>query len=332
MFSTAFGPKLAYRYSIESEEFVTFDRSKKDFVKKTRYKIPYTAKEKIVPQRFRFIQIKHNEKCLTEIFEGHLYQQYLPGQYHSFKGELYKIDKVDVERGIVEVTFEHIIGQKYYRPIMEYRVSKMSEERNFKWKTISIEQFDVSIRAMQADLRINTSGYAELSQMQNLKLMKVHSYHQEEQITRHYENGHILCLEIRSNEGHFENTAKIKFTLSLLLNELFVTLFPDSHHLVKVCAKLDEAFFNLKDSQSKHLQLITTSLQIDDGAKEEEGQITLYMIEDSPVHLGMLEVIGDHWDKIFDILNDYLFWLVNESNGKSDYLNFGYDQYPAELP
>jgi hypothetical protein len=45
----------------------------------------------------------------------------------------------------------------------------------------------------------------------------------------------------------------------------------------------------------------------------------------------MLEAFGDNWEKVFDILNDYLFWLVNESNEKSDYLYFGYDHYPVEL-
>ncbi len=330
LFSNAFGPKLAYRFTIETEELVTFDRSKKDFVKKTQYRIPYSAKEKILPKGFRFIQIKHNDKCLSEIFEGHLYQQFLPGQYHSFNGELYKIQKVDIEHGMVEVTFEQIIEQKYYRPITEYKISKLSEERNFKSETISIEQIDIRIAAMHADVRINTSGFLEFNEMLNFKSMKVHTYHQEEQIKRHIENGHILRIEIRSKLGIIENAAKIEFTLTLLLNELFLSFFPDTHHFVRAFARLEDPFFNQTDSQSKQLQMVTPSFQADDD-HEEEGTITLYMIEDSPVHLGMLEAIHHNWEKIFDILNDYLFWLLNESNGNSHYLYFGYDHYPKEL-
>ncbi|MCM3691067.1 hypothetical protein [Neobacillus niacini] len=330
LFSNAFGPKLVYRFTIESEELITFNRSEKDFVKKKRYRIPYSAKEKILPKGFRFIQIKQHNKCLSEIFEGHIYQQYLPGQYHSFNGEHYKIQNVDVEHGVVEVTFEHIFEKKYYRPITEYKISQMSEEHNFESKNISFEQFDVFIGALKADVRINTSGYVEFSEMVNLKSMKVHSYHQDEQVKRHYENGHILCMEIRSNLGGIENSAKIEFTLALLLNELFLSLFPETHHFVKACARLDESFFDQTDSQSKKLQLISPSLQVDDDP-EEEGKIRLYIIEDSPIHLGILEAISHNWEKIFDILNDYLFWLVNESNGNSDYLYFGYDQYPKEL-
>ncbi|NWQ42719.1 hypothetical protein MLOOGBEN_18615 [Bacillus sp. EB106-08-02-XG196] len=330
LFSNAFGPKLAYRFTIESEELVTFDTSEKDFVKKTRFRIPYSVKEKILPKGFRFIQIKHNNKCLSEIFEGHIYQQYLPGQYHSFNGEHYKIQKVDVEHGVVEVTFEHIFEQKYYRPITEYKISQMSEERNFESENISFEQFDVIIGALKADVRINTSGYVEFSEMLNLKSMKVHSYHQDEQITRHYKNGHILRIEISPKLGKIESSAKIEFTLALLLSELFLSLFPDTHHFVKACARLGESFFDQTDSQSRKLQLISPSFQVDDDP-EEEGKITLYIIEDSPVHLGILEAIHHNWEKIFDLLNDYLFWLVNESNGKSEYLYFGYGQYPTEL-
>ncbi|MDQ1002147.1 hypothetical protein QFZ28_002547 [Neobacillus niacini] len=330
LFSNAFGLKVAYRYSIESEELVTFDRSKKDFVTKNRYRIQYAAKEKILPKGFRFIQIKHNDKCLAEIFEGHLYQQYLPGQYHSFNGELYKIQKVDLEHGMVEVTFEQIFEQKNYRPIKEYKLSKISEERNFKRKMISFEQIDVCMGMLQANVEIKTSGYLEFNGMLNLKTMKVHSYHQEEQITRNYENGYILRIEIRSKLGLIENATKIEFTLTLLLNELFLSLFPDTHHFVKACSRLDESFFDLTNSQSRNLHLITPSFQVDDDP-EEEGKITLYIIEDSPVHLGMLEAIEHNWEKVFDLLNDYLFWLLNESKGSSDYLYFGYDQYPAEL-
>jgi hypothetical protein len=330
LFSNAFGPKLAYRYHIESEELVTFDRSKKDFVTKNRYRIPYSAKEKILPKGFGFIQIKHNGKCLIQIFEGHFYQQYLPGQYHTFNGELYKIQKVDIEHGMVDVTFEQIFEQKYYRPITEYRISKTSEERNFKRKKISFEQLDVCMEAVQAHVCVKTSGFVEMSEMVNLKSMKVHAYHQDEHLTRHYENGHILRIEIVSKLAQIENAAKIEFTLALLLNELFVSLFPDTHHFLKACVTLDESFFDQTHSQSRNLHLIFPSFHVDDDP-EEEGNITLYIIEDSPVHLGMVETIAQNWEKVFDLLNDYLFWLLNESNGGSDYLYFGYGQYPAEL-
>jgi hypothetical protein len=330
LFSNTFGFKLAYRSNIESEEFVTFDRSKKDFVTRKRYRIPYSAKEKILPKGLGFIQIKHNDKCLLEIFEGHLYQQYLPGQYHSFNGELYKIQKVDIEYGMVDVTFEQIFEQKYYRPITEYRISKMSEERNFKRKTISFEQIEVCMGAVQAHVYVKTSGYVEMSEMLNLKSMKVHAYHQDEQLTRHYENGHILRIEIVSKLGQIENAEKIEFTIALLLNELFVSLFPDTHHFVKACVTLDESFFDQTHSQSRNLHLIFPTFHVEDDP-EKEGNITLYIIEDSPVHLGMVEAIGQNWEKVMDQLNDYLFWLLNESKGRSDYLYFGYDQYPAEL-
>lgn len=330
LLAIAFGPKLSYRYHIESEEQVIFDRSKKDFVTKYRYRIPYAAKEKILPKQIRFIQIKHNDKCLLEIFEGHLYQQYLPGQYHSFNGELYKVQKVDLEYGIVEVTFEQIFEQKYYRPIMKYKLSKMSEECNYKRKTISFEQVDICMGMLRADVETHTSGYAEFCGMLNLKTMKVHSYHQEEQIIRNYENGRILRIEICSKHGLLENNAKTQFTLALLLNELFLSLFPDTHHFVKACVRLDESFFDQTNLQSRNLHLITPSFQVDDEPVE-EGKITLYIMEDSPVHLGLLEAIEHNWENVFDLLNDYLFWLLNESNGSSDYLFFGYDHYSQEL-
>ncbi|MEH7334120.1 hypothetical protein V7161_15860 [Neobacillus drentensis] len=330
LFSIAFGPKLTYRLNIESRELVKFDRTKRDFVRQSQFRIPYTAKEKILPRGFRFIEIRHNNKCISEIFEGHIYQQYLPGQFHSFNGELYKIQNVDLENGVVEVSFEPLFEQKYYRPRMEYQIRKLTDAGSYENKTISFDRVEVSIRELQADVRVHTCGYVELNQMLNLKSMKVHSFHPDKEIIRQYENGHLLRMAIRAKDGTIQNPAQIKFTLALLLNELYLSLFPDTHHFVKVCARLDGSFFDETDTISKKLQLITPSLRMD-GETEDEGQIILYMIEDSPVHLGILEAIRDNWEKIFDILNDYLYWLSNESNGKSDYLHFGYDRYPTEL-
>jgi hypothetical protein len=330
LFTQAFGRALEYRFNIESEEFLTFDRSKRDFVERTQYRIPYSAKEKILPKGFRFIEIKHNNKTISEIFEGHIYQQYLPGQFHSFNGEFYKIQKVDLEHAVVEVSYEPIFERKYYRPRTQYVVRNLKEERYFENKHISLENFDISLRAIQAGVEIHTSGYVELNQLLNLKSMKVHTFHQEEEIERKYENGHLLSIGIRSREGEIENAARIEFTLALLLNELFLSLFSDTHHFVKACARLDEAFFDQEQSLSKKLGLITSSIQIE-AAPHEEGQITLYIIEDSPFHLGILEAIRDNWEKIFDILNDYLYWLLHESDGTSDYLHFGYGHYPEEL-
>lgn len=330
LFSKAFGPRLAYRLNIESEELVTFDRPSKDFIKKTQYRIPYSAKEKILPEGFRFMEIRHNTNYISEIFEGHIYQQYLPGQSHSFNGEPYKIEKVDFEHGVLEISFEPILEKNFYRHIEEYKIGQMIEERCYDNKNISIKQFEISIGTSYTDMKINTSGFVELNQLLNLKSMKVHLFHPEEQISRHYENGHLLHLEICSKMGEIENAAQIEFTLAFLLNELFVSLFPDTHHFVKACAGVDESFFDQTDSQSNNLKLITPLLQIEN-KPDGEGKVTLYIIEDSPISLGILESIRNHWEKIFDILNDYLFWLLNESNGKSDYLHFGYDQFPKEL-
>jgi hypothetical protein len=333
LFTQAFGHALDYRYNIESEEVMSFDRVAKDFIEKTHYRIPYSAREKILPKGFKFMEISHNHKTISEIFEGHFYQQYLPGQFHSFNGELYKIEKVDLDHGVVEVSFEPIFEKKYYRPLTQYKVSKVKEEKDFENKNISLEGFDIRMGAMAAHVEIHTSGYVELNQMLNLKAMKVHSFHPEEEIRRKYENGHLLCLQISSKEGEIEHADMIGFTLALLLNELFVSLFPDTYHFVKVCTVMDEGFFDVEQSLSKKLQLITPELKIDGEAVQDvgEGQITLYMIEDSPFHLGMLEVIRDHWEKIFDLLDDYLYWLLHESEETSDYLHFGYGQYPNEL-
>jgi hypothetical protein len=331
LFSKAFGQKLEYRFNIESEELLVFDRSKRDFVRKTQYRIPYSAKEKILPKGFRFIEMKHNHNTISEIFEGHIYQQYLPGQFHSFNGELFKIQKVDLEHGVVEVNFEPLFEKKFYRPRNAYKISNLGEEHHFANKNISFERFEISVGAKQAQVEIQTSGYVELSQMLNLKSMKVHHFHQDEEIKRVYENGHLLNIQIRSKDEPIENAAQVGFTLAFLLNELFISLFPDTHHYVKACTQLEDDFFDDSQSFSKKLNLITPRLVVEGVALEEEGQITLYIIEDSPVHMGILEAIRDNWEKIFDILNDYLYWLLQESNGTSDYLHFGYDQYPAEL-
>jgi hypothetical protein len=325
-----FGKQIDYWSNVESKETVKFDRQKKDFVKVIQYRLPFSLREQILPKWYRFIEIRHNGKAIGEVFEGHIYQQYLPGQLHSFNGEPYRIREIDTESGYVEVSFESLYDQEYYLPINQYSITSMKSEGNHSFKKIAFAQLEMSMHMYQANISITTSGYHEIVQPGSLKSYKHHSFTEtKEEIVRSYENGSLLLIKIRSRQEKSLKTEQIAFTLSILLNELFVTLFPTSHQFVKACTTFDVSNDDNKDILFQQIVSMQSTLEINDSIDDES--IRVYILEDSPIHLGLLESIRENWEHIFNILNDYLFWFIYESDKEQSYLKFGYDSISTEL-
>ncbi len=330
LFRRIFGNKVDYWSNVESKETVKFDRQKKDFIKVIQYRLPFSIREQILPKWYRFIEIRHNGKAIGEVFEGHIYQQYLPGQLHSFNGEPYRIRKIDMEAGYVEVSFESIYDQEYYLPVNHYSVTSMKNEGNTSFKKIAFAQLEMTMNMYQANISITTSGYHEIGHPGSMKSLKYHSFTEsKEEIVRSYENGSLLLVKIRSRQEKSLKHEQIAFTLSILLNELFVTLFPTSHQFLKSCTTFNIANDDDKDILFKQIASMQSTFEINDSVDDES--IRIYIIEDSPIHLGLLESIRENWEHIFNILNDYLFWFIYESDKEQSYLKFGYESISTEL-
>jgi hypothetical protein len=110
----------------------------------------------------------------------------------------------------------------------------------------------------------------------------------------------------------------VRRTIALLLNELFVTIFPHSVPFIVALTRDDEAEFgDLLDD-----------LEIDG------GEDSIYIVEDSVLDLGLVLSVERNWRRLFELIADFLEWQNEDQDGRlpSEATSLRADSEPSLQP
>ena len=232
---------------------------------------------------------------------GHIYQKYLPGQFFTFDGKYYEMQYLTSDNQVlVRRAADHIHGRPEYRQLREYTISafRMST-RIGAVKNIN----DLSITREYADIAVSTPGYYRLEKYNDLaKAKKVMFKGEQSQIpVRYYRNKQILKIDLPDMDGRF--TPEVRYTITVLLNEVFRTLFADNQPYI--IAVTDDS--HLKDDAG--CRPLTYSIK---GEGVELSENSIFIIEDSQIDIGLLITVERNLNRIFEIIHDYLRWNKRE--------------------
>ena len=139
---------------------------------------------------------------------------------------------------------------------------------------------------------MDTSGYLEMADSHNLRTAKVIDFSEDptvEYYSRKYHNKSVLRIKLPDSDE------KIRFTICLLLSEIFKTVFPDGWQYIAVSTRQPDDIDGMLNYMLYKL----------DGAFE-DGYI--YVIEDSSIDLGLLSAIEKNFTKLMEIAADFLDW------------------------
>ncbi len=224
----------------------------------------------------------------TEL-KGHILQKYLPGQFFTRCGKYYEMvgftgdDKVLVRRAS-----EHITSRYSYRQTRLYDISfarnaeNMGDVRNVNGIRM-VRQF--------ADFTVETPSYWRLEAYNDFEHgVKVDI---NDVPVRSYFNKQILMLDFSDFGESF--TEKIRTTLTLLINEIFLTLFAENQPYIVAVTK------------GSYDHPLTFSLSGDAA-----GDNAIYIIEDSQLDIGLLVSVERNVERILKIAADYLLWHTEE--------------------
>ncbi len=223
----------------------------------------------------------------TEL-KGHVYQKYLPGQFLTLNGKYYEMisatadDKIMVRRAS-----DHINGRISYRQVRRYILGKIRNSEDMgALKTIN----NIDIHYLCADFRVETDGYWKLksyNDFENGSLVEINGVPK-----RKYFNKHILKLDFSKFGDSF--TDDIRKTLTVLLNEIFVTLFAENQPFISAVTPGESSIPS------------TYSLSVD----EENNAFNkcIFIIEDSQLDIGLLVAVERNLNRIMEIISDYLLW------------------------
>lgn len=218
---------------------------------------------------------------------GHVYQLLIPGQFVTHAGKYYEVQSVGtaaLRNGVVlRRAAEHISDRRTYRQLRQFVVSKLQPSDAIG---ATITTGAAELRRSFATIDVLSTGYVaqtNRSDLTNSRRVVVSGIPARSYL-------HKEVLEIRLPEV----PGRVRRTIAVLLNELFITVFPHSHQFVV-------ALTSDPDGECGDL---LSSFVCDSAAD------SIFIVEDSVVDLGLIVAVERHRERLFEIIADYLMWLT----------------------
>lgn len=312
LFIEAFGIDIiAFGYLSHKEEYV-YDEKRNEFVKKNFYSLNPEIKKTKELSFLNTIKVtdEFENNVLKTISYDLLYQKYLPGQSHAFDGRTYSIKSLDLDNHILRTNNTNPEKNLFYR---EDKTITLKEVHRAGDAYVVNPQAGVNLELCEGSFDIVSNGYFDFKT--NLSFEKVNQEFTYSKMTtrqcpiREYRLGRVLKITFSSTVLGAKQ-AVVANTLVVLLNELFVTLFPDSHHYIMAASEsTDLKYDNFVKLYPELINRLTDDGQVSSG--DDQG-FSLYFFEDAHQDLGLVNTIFEQWNFIFRILDDYLSWLLSD--------------------
>ena len=312
--------RCAFGVNISYNSYLTYkDVTSLNGIDRVRYYRLLDAVKKELPdnlfKNIIFIDSEENSKIIKKIPVFELYQNYLEGQYIVFDGIYYLVNKIDYNNGIVELVNSNVNTSIRYRQIREINNLKLLNIVK-EIPILKVRDSILSKRIICGELDIDTVGYYEFNEAISF-VSGEYSYKSVDKnklgLCRKYKSTNILAINILNKmilEMNELDKFRISFTLSVLLNEMFETLFSDIKQYIIVRSVVkDKSIYSryLKDELIKLYRPIVDTDVLDG--------INIYITEDTEIEKGIIDSIINNFDNvILKLLFDYLYWLLKEDN------------------
>ena len=219
---------------------------------------------------------------------GHVTQTILPGQFMTYDGKYYFAKIVSPSMGVVLRRASDLYdSRKYYRQIRAYTLNESDAEATDVKRIM-----DIGIAYLRCTFDVRTTGYLEMNDNNDLRTARVVDFRADPRVgeySRHYRNKTVMRLDFPEADD------KIRFTICMLMMEVFRSLFPSSWHYLAAVATRPEDISGM-------LNYVTYEL-VGDISNE-----YIYVIEDSDVDLGLLDAVDKNLIQIMEIIADFLDW------------------------
>jgi len=240
----------------------------------------------------------------------HVHQKMLPGQFVTFGGLYYEVRSVsnDLQEGrvILRRAADHISQRRAYRQIRSYELGNLRPAADMA-ATRSVG--GILLTRLVGDISGESLGYLEMTsrgQIADAKTIWVAGVPR-----RTYVHKTLLRIQLP------DVSDDVRRTLTVILNELFVTIFPHSHDFVRALTLDDEAV------QTHLLDSLTLADQ--HAVTAESLATSIFIIEDSTIDMGLISAVERNWDRLMDIATDYLDWNANQSPPETEPVDVAVD-------
>ena len=231
---------------------------------------------------------KEKEYIDAKLF-GNITQTLMEGYFLSYEGKYYRVELVTAENGVILRRASNLYdSRRYYRQIRKYSFNEWQDEDIISIKSV----MDIEIAKIEADFTVETTGFLDMDSTENLRTARVHDLSKDPRVgeySRKYHKKTILRIKLP------DTTDRIRFTICILLQEVFRSVFPDAWHYIA-------ALTVIPDDVDGMLNYLIYDLE---GDAEKEY---LYIVEDSELDLGLLGAVENNLKMFMELVTDFLNW------------------------
>lgn len=235
--------------------------------------------------------VVEDEKFDTEYIDArlfeHITQIIMPGQFVTYSGKYYQVHAVSPQVGcILHRAADRYTNRRYYRQLRTYCMEPSVEPVSGR------RVMDLEMAWERRSFHVDTTGYLEMQDAHDLRTAKIIDLRDDPAIDtyqRAYKHKTVLRISLPDTDE------RMRFTICVLLGEMFRSIFPDAWPYLAVLCSRPEDVEGMLDKFSYRIC----------GDVDEN---MIYIIEDSDMDLGLLEAVESQLMHLFEILADYLDW------------------------
>ncbi len=258
---------------------------------------------------------------LDIIPKGLLFQKYLIGQVHVFKGKTYGIrsyDESNFEHPVLWVQLDNTQGKiAGYRPAIEIKLTN-SDEKGHNLIDTQLLNNTYRISLCEGEFEVFTHGYFKTTEQFNL--YNSQNFYPTEgsqrlYLSRKYKFGRYILLELpfEKFQTHFDVADFMlhEQTLATLLNESLRTFFPSMWTYVHATALHgNEIICHLTDDKG----FIQPRLRLDDKhLLKKENTLQIMIFEDCAFDMGIVGSVYRNIEYVLTVLEDYMHFCGSET-------------------
>ena len=245
---------------------------------------------------------KSDENYLGAELLGHIYQRHLPNQFFTFNGKYYEMLYLTANNQVlVRRAADHINGRPAYRQIRRYNIKKSTLSTQIG----AVKSYSgTRITKEFVDFEVQTDGYYEMHRYGDFSNAKRVIFEGEKTgiPKREFRSKEVLRIELPDNDGSLNDD--VRYTLTIMMNELFRTIFAENAPFI--AALTDTSFMEEKeDADSKEVSPLTYTIS---GEEPYYSKNSIYIVEDSQLDLGLTVAVERNFERILQILDDYIDW------------------------
>lgn len=270
-----------------------------------------------------------NELCLLPYDQ--VYQHFLYGQVHGLGGEPYEVQEIDNRGKVIKMVHTNRHASAIYRHVHKVTINHLHEGKLKQIFDKVVNGWQIRAEIFELDLTIHTNGYHSF-----IDGWRHHGYTATPECPeRRYRNGRALLLNIQSQDDKEDVSCNVVYTLSMLLFELMPTIFPETWRSLLINGFSFKGGVHEAEKEGDLLHPFDL-LPCFKGKIEVFAQkgATILFVEDTKFDLGMLGALFNNWKTVFNLLEDYLTWLLEpgcEDQSRTRFLRFGLPDIPETL-